>query len=166
MSTTTRRTFLKGLAYSSALSLGGLTSIVMAKPDGENLSTNSALPTCDIHLLSTKNSGSETLSLFNHTEANVTIESIERVNLDNESKFLAVKVNKLDKHAGHNSVTLEPGETMDFVVSATSSDYQDYSIENDSLEIPNVLAGQLKVSSDHHAFNGIIPVTVFDSKAV
>ena len=160
MSITTRRTFLKGLAYTSALSLGGFSSLAMAKSN-----TGTALPTCDIHMLPTQNTGSEMLSLYNHTDASVTIDGIDKVNLDDENKFLAVKVNKLDKQAGQNSITLAPGETMQFEVSAISSDFQDYSAENGSLELPNVLAGQLKVSSNHQAFDGLIPVTIFDSKA-
>lgn len=166
MSNTTRRTFLKGLAYTSALSLGGISSFAMAKSNAlsSDSSKNVALPTCDIHLLPTQNTASETLSLFNHTDANVTIDGIDKVNLDDENKFLVVKVNRLDKQSGQDSVTLAPGETMEFLVSATSSDYQEYSALNASLELPNVLAGQLKVNSDHQAFNGIIPVTVFDSK--
>ena len=163
MSNTTRRTFLKGLAYTSALSLGGISSIAMAKSSASSATT--ALPTCDIHLLPTQHVGSETLSLFNHTDTSVTIDGIDKVNLDNENKFLVVKVNKLDKQTGQDSVTLAPGETMEIKVSAISSDYQEYSAANASLELPNVLAGQLKVSSDHQAFNGVIPVTIFDSKA-
>lgn len=96
----------------------------------------------------------------------MTIDSINRLNLNNENKFLAIKVNKLDKQAGQYSVTLVLGETMEFKVSDKSSDYQEYNAENSSLEIPNVLAGQLKVNSIHHAFNGSIPITIFDSQAV
>lgn len=162
MSNTTRRTFLKGLAYGSALSVGGVSTLAMAKSNTQT--SGGALPTCDIHLLPTQQTGAETLSLFNHTDADVVIDGIDRVNLD-ENKFLAIKVNKLGEQSGHNSATLAPGETMEFVVAATSSDYQKYSAENGSSAIPNVLAGQLKVSSNHQAFDGMIPVTVFDSKA-
>lgn len=155
----TRRVFLKGLVYTSALSLAGISNISMAKPN-----TETALPTCDIHLLPTQNTGSEILSLYNHTDVDVTIDSIDKVNLDAKNKALVVKVNKLNKKVGHKSITLAPGETMQFEVSAISHDYKDYSIKNASSEIPNVLAGQLRVSSNHQAFDGLIPVTIFDSK--
>lgn len=165
MSNTTRRTFLKGLAYSSALSLGGLSSLAMAKSSAQTSSAGVALPSCDIHLLPTQHIGTEKLSIFNHTDKNVTIENITRHNLDDVNKFLAIKVNKLGKHSGQNSVTLAPGETMEFVVAAISSDNYGNTTHNSSLSIPNVLAGQLKVNSDHLDFSGIIPVTVFDSQA-
>lgn len=153
----TRRTFLKSVAYTTALSIGGISSLAMAK-------SQTALPTCDIHLLPTQSSGAEILSLYNHTDAGVTIDGIDKVNLDNKNKYLAVKVNKLNKDKGEDSITLAPGETMQFEVSAISLD-SELSAKNNSLGIPNVLAGQLKVSSNHQAFDGVIPVTVFDSKA-
>ena len=164
MSNTTRRTFLKGLAYSSALSLGGLSSLAIAKSSAKTSSAGAALPSCDIHLLPTQHIGTEILSLFNHTDKNVTIENITRHNLDDVNKFLAIKVNKLGKHAEQNSVTLAPGETMEFVVAAISSDNYGNTTHSSTLSIPNVLAGQLKVNSDHLDFSGIIPVTVFDSQ--
>ena len=167
MSNTTRRTFLKGLACGSALSIGGLSSIAMAAKSSNKASTmGAALPSCDIHLLPTQNIGSEKLSLFNHTDKNVTIENITRHNLDGVNKFLAIKVNKLGKHSGQNSVTLSPGETMEFLVAAISSDNYGNNSTNSSVSIPNVLAGQLLVNSNHQEFNGIIPVTVFDSQTV
>jgi len=165
MSNTTRRTFLKGLACSSALSIGGLSSVAMAAKSSTKASTTgAALPSCDIHLLPTQHIGTEKLSLFNHTDKPVTIENITHHNLDNVNKFLAIKVNKLGKHADQSSVTLAPGESMEFVVAAISSDNYGNTAQNSSLSIPNVLAGQLKVSSNHLDFSGVIPVTVFDSQ--
>jgi len=164
MSNTTRRTFLKGLAYGSALSLGGLSSLAIAKSNSQHSSAGAGLPSCDIHLLPTQHIGTEILSLFNHTDKNVTIESITRHNLD-DNKYLAIKVDKLGNHSGQNTVTLTPGETMEFVVAAISSDNYGNTSSDGSVPIPNVLAGQLKVNSDHLDFSGIIPVTVFDSQA-
>lgn len=163
-----RRKFLKGLAYSSVLSIGGLSSLAMAKPAHQKSMQasigGSALPTCDIHLLPQQHIGTEILTLSNHTGIDITLNKITPVNLEHVNNFLAVKVNKLGKHAGQPTVTLAPGERLQFVVAAISSDNQGNTNYNSSLPIPNVLAGQLKVSSDHDAFNGIIPVTVFDSK--
>ena len=165
MSNTTRRTFLKGLACSSALSIGGLSSMAMAKSTKPILASGSALPTCDIRLLPQQHIGTETLTLFNHTQTNIKLGTITPVGLEHVNNYLAVKVNKLGKHAGQNAVTLAPGEQLQFVVAAISSDNNGNTSSNSSLPIPNVLAGQLKVSSDHRDFSGIIPVTVFDSQA-
>lgn len=165
MSNTKRRTFLKGLACASALSVGGLSSIAMAKTSKSIKTMNvsgSALPTCDIQLLPKQHIGTEILTLFNHTQTNVTLGTITPVGLEHVSSYLAVKVNKLGKHADSNTVTLAPGEQLQFAVAAISSDKYGSTSSNSALPIPNVLAGQLKVSSDHQDFNGIIPVTVFD----
>ncbi len=165
MPNTTRRTFLKGLACGSALSIGGLSSVAMAKSSKQTISTGSALPTCDIHLLPKQHIGTEILTLFNHTKTNVTLGTITPVGLEHVNSYLAVKVNKLGKHAGQNTVTLVPGERLQFVVAAISSDKYGNTSFNSSLPIPNVLAGQLRVSSNHKDFSGIIPVTVFDLQA-
>ena len=165
MSNTTRRTFLKGLACGSALSVGGLSSIAIAKSTSIHV-TGSALPTCDIHLLPNQHIGTDIVSISNHTDTAVTLNSFAPDNLDGVNQYLAVKVNKLGKHAGQNTVTLAPGESLELVVAAISSDNQGNNNAKSSLAIPNVLAGQLKVSSSHHAFSGIIPVTVFDSQAI
>ena len=163
-----RRTFIKGAAYSSALTLGGISSIALAFPD-EATSTKtttsmdgSALPTCDISIAPSQTVGTEIVTLTNHTSANVTLDSISGVGLEHINKHLSVKVNKLGKHAGQATVTLSPGEQLSFVVAAISCDEYG-NANNKNLFIPNVLAGQLTVNSDHPAFNGIIPLTVFET---
>jgi hypothetical protein len=168
MTNHTRRKFLKGLAYSSALSIGGLSGLAMAKPGKKTPQVRidgSALPTCDIQLLPKQHFGTEVLTLSNHTNTDVTLDKITPINLEHVNNYLTIKVNKFGKHAGQTTVTLSPGERLELVVAAISSDIQGNTPDNYSLPIPNVLAGQLKVSSGHDDFNGIIPVTVFDSKA-
>jgi hypothetical protein len=54
---------------------------------------------------------------------------------------------------------LQAGERLSFEIEAISNNAQE-----DDLQIPNVLAGHVKINSDHPAFNGIIPVTVFDAQ--
>ena len=169
MSNQTRRTFLKGIACGSALSIGGLSSLVMAKTNKQTLDTvakGAGLPTCDIQLLPEQHIGSEVISIFNHTNTNVSFNNITPIGLENTNKYLTIKINKLGKHADLSKVTLAPNEEMRFVVSAISSDNQGNTKHNSSVAIPNVLAGKLQVNSDHQAFNGIIPVTVFDSQSV
>ena len=86
------------------------------------------------------------------------IQIISGAVLEHLSKYLAVKINKLVKHAGQ--VTLTPGEQLSFVVAALSSD-DSGNTNNKNLFIPNMLARHLTVSSNHHEFNGIISLTVF-----
>jgi len=162
-----RRTFIKGVAYSSALTVGGLSSAAMAT---DALSTKtvsgpsmgSALPTCDISIPSTQTMGTEIVTITNTTGTKVKFNSISSMGLQHINKHLAVKVNKLGVHAGKGQVTLAPGEQLSFVVAALSTDDAG-NANNKNLFIPNVLLGKLEVSSDHPDFNGIIPVTVFET---
>ncbi len=156
----TRRTFLKGAAYGSALTVGGgLSSVAFAlsskKQAIEKTYAGSALPTCDISIMQQQTMGKEIVSLINHTDKTITLDSITPVGLEHVNGSLVVKINKVEDGA----TTLKAGERLTFEVEAISAN-----IIKDSLPVPNVLAGHLKINSDHAAFNGIIPVTVFDSQ--
>ena len=158
-----RRTFIKGFAYSSALAAVGASSLAMATNASVSKATHSgsALPTCDISIAPHQTVGTEIVTLTNHTSVNVKFNSISGLGLEHVNKDLAVKVNKIGKHVGQAQVTLEPGEQLSFVVAAFSCD--DYgNTNNRNLFIPNMLAGQLTVESDHPDFNGVIPLTVFE----
>ena len=160
-----RRTFIKSAAYSSALTLGGISGLAMATDKKTTTAASfdgSALPTCDISIGPTQTIGSEIVTLNNHTNTDVSFDNISGVGLEHINKHLAVKVNKLGKHANQGVVTLAPGEQLSFVVAAICSD-DCGNANNKNLFIPNMLAGQLTVSSDHPAFNGIIPLTVFET---
>lgn len=162
-----RRTFIKGVAYSSALTVGGLSSAALA---ADALTTKSpivasggsALPTCDISIAPAQNVGTEIVTLTNHTNTKVTFKSISSMSMQHVNRHLAVKVNKLGVHAGQGTVALAPGEQLSFVVAALSSD-DSGNANNKNLFIPNVLLGKLNVESDHPDFHGIIPVTVFET---
>lgn len=161
-----RRTFIKGVAYSSALAAGGVSSLAMATANS-SLATNastggSALPTCDISIAPHQTVGTEIVTLTNHTSSNVQFDNISGAGLEHVNKHLAVKVNKLGKHAGQKQVTLAPGEQLSFVVAAISSD-DCGNTNNKNLFIPNMLAGQLIIESNHPEFNGVIPLTVFET---
>lgn len=140
-----RRTLLKGLAYGSALSVGGLSGLAVAKSNGQ---TSGVGATGDIHLLPTQHSETKTLSLFNHSDTDVIIGGIDQLNLDGEKSFLAIKVNA----SGQDNVTLAPGESREFSVTHNGA-------------VPSARDGKLKVSAYHQAVNDFMPVTVFDLQA-
>lgn len=162
-----RRTFIKGIAYSSVLTVGGLSSAAMAtdalatkKP--VIASGGSALPTCNISIAPAQTVGTEIVTITNHTNTNVRLDSISSMSLQDVNKHLAVKINNLGIHADLSVVTLGPGDQLSFVVAALSSD-DSGNANNKNLFVPNVLLGKLNVESDHPDFNGIIPVTVFET---
>lgn len=157
-----RRTILKSLGYGIAVSASGLaSSAAMAlTPTMGNKDINTSLPSCDITIYQHQSTGTETVTLMNLSHKPVTLDSITPVGLEHVNGSLVVKINQ----AADGAVTLQPGERLSFEIEARTHFNSNNKDNNDDLQIPNVLAGHLRVKSDHPAFNGIIPVTVFDGQ--
>ncbi len=152
----TRRQLIKTLGYGMALTAGGISTLAMAESNAE-LTKATALPTCDISICQQQTNGKEIVSLMNLTKKSITLDAITPVGLEHINGSLVVKLNNVSDGA----VTIKAGERFTFEIEAIS-EKQKYN----ELQIPNVLAGHLKIKSEHPAFNGIIPVTVFDSQEV
>ena len=120
-----RRTLLKGLTYISALSLTGASGLAVAKSGLQATGIDAALSRCDVHLLPTQYTDINTLSLFNNSDSELTIEGITQLSPDNEGKLLAIKLKKPGQIAGSDSVTLAPFEGGEFAVTAASNDYRE-----------------------------------------
>lgn len=153
-----RRTLLKGMGYGvAALATGSAATTVMAAAaPGEaiNQSMQFVLPSCDITIYMQQTIGKEIVSLMNLTDQPVTLDSIKPVGLEHINGSLVVRLNNV----ADGKVVIQPGERLAFEVEATSEGSVNAS------GIPNVLAGHVNITSDHPAFNGKIPVTVFDSQ--
>jgi hypothetical protein len=153
-----RRTLLKGIGYGITTVAAGVgSSAAMAafkKPTATVNTVSSALPTCDITIYQQQSSGKEVVSLMNLTDQPITLDKITPVGLEHVNGSLVVKVNKVS-----DGMIIEAGERLSFEVEAISAN-----LIQDSSPVPNVLAGHLKIQSNHPSFNGIIPVTVFDSQ--
>lgn len=151
-----RRNILKGMTYGLTLSVTSISTATMALSTASEQQTQAnVLPSCDITIYQQQSSGKEIVSLMNLTNKAVTLDSIKPVGLEHINGSLVVKLNNVTDGA----ITLAAGERLCFEIEATSIQNP-----NDDLLIPNVLAGHVKISSDHPAFNGIIPVTVFDGQ--
>ena len=158
----TRRKFIKTLGYGVALSAGGASSLAIAgcstsrTDKATTIKTMaSALPTCDISICQQQTNGKEIVSLMNLTNESITLDAITPVGLEHINGSLVVKLNNV----ADGAITIKAGERFSFEVEAIGKTQK-----HNELQIPNVLAGHLKISSNHPAFNGIIPVTVFDSQ--
>jgi len=148
-----RRKLIKTLGYGLMLTTGGVSTLALASDKTLQAPT---LPTCDISICQQQTNGKEIVSLMNLTDKPVTLDAITPVGLEHVNGSLVVKLNNI----GDGSIIVAPGERFTFEVEAISKVHK-----YNELQIPNVLAGHLKISSDHPAFNGIVPVTVFDSQA-
>lgn len=157
-----RRNLLKTIAYGSVISVGGgLSSVASALSSVEKKAVKktagSALPTCDITIMQQQSFNKEIVSLMNHTSQTVTLDSITPVGLEHVNGSLVIRLNKVP----NGKLSVAPGERLSFDIEATSSTS---STLKDNLPIPNVLAGHLQIKSEHPAFNGILPITVFDGQ--
>ena len=154
-----RRKLIKTLGYGMAITAGGASSLAIASASagkaGTNNSIASALPTCDISICQQQTNGKEIVSLMNITNETVTLDAITPVGLEHINGSLVVKLNSVKDGA----ITIQPGDRFTFEIEAIGIPQK-----HNELQIPNVLAGHLRINSDHPAFNGIIPVTVFDSQ--
>ena len=150
-----RRTILKSLGYGVALTAGAASSTAWAFAQKAPQAIPSALPTCDITILQAQSNGKEMVSIMNLTDKVVTLDEITPVGLEHVNGSLKVNINRVKDGA----IVLQPSERLSFEVEAIGIPQA-----HNELQIPNVLAGHLKISSDHPAFNGIIPVTVFDAQ--
>ena len=97
----------------------------------------------------------EKVSLMNLTGQTVRLDEIQPVGLEQANNSLVVKLNNVPQ----GKIIIQPGERFSFEVVATSKSQID-----DGLIVPNVAADHVRIKSAHPAFNGIIPVTVFDAQ--
>ena len=158
-----RRKFIKTMGYGmTAVAAGSAVSSVAAAvvptaTASKTQAQGSALPSCDITIYQQQSVGRESVTLMNLTGETVTLDKINPVGLDHINGRLAVRVNSVV----NGEVKLQPGERLSFDIEATSGGSVD-----ERLQIPNVLLGYVSIRSDHPAFNGVIPVTVFDSQSI
>ena len=153
-----RRSLMKGMGYGLALSVAGVSTAAMAL-SGKGIqadTTVNALPSCDITIYQQTSSNKEIVSLMNFTGKPVTLDSIKPVGLEHVNGSLVVKLNNV---VTDSAIIIAAGERLSFEIEATSN----HPLQ-DGVFIPNVLAGHVEINSDHPAFNGIIPVTVFDGQ--
>lgn len=136
----TRRALLKGLGYGSAITAAGASGAALAQSNASVSDID--LTNLDVHLLPTQHTNTKTLNLYNHTDANITIDGIDHVTLDSDGGLLAIRVNKDGESSSQDSITLTPWESHEFVVANSGKDYRGIQPLSDAL-----------------------PVTVFDSQA-
>ncbi len=152
-----RRTILKTITYAAGVLASASSAGIWAMNSRQNICSDSGsmLPTCDITIYQNQSGSSEIVSLFNLTGKTVTLDKFTPVALEHINGSLIVKLNQVPEGV----VSLKPGQRFSFEIEAISHKPSDeYS------PVPNVLAGRVKISSDHPTFNGVIPVTVFDSQ--
>lgn len=152
-----RRNFLKGVAYTSALSVGGISSLVYA------LSTNTStlgdkttsVANGDISVMQQKMLHKETVPLFNNSDKAITLDALLPVTIERLNSSLIVKPNLMESVTSGSTIIIQPRERISFDIQTTGSIFS-YAEISDT----NQLKGQqLHISSHHSGFNRLIPVS-------
>jgi len=153
-----RRSFLKGAAYTSALSIGGISGLVFAKSsNSESLSEAKGLTDSNISIMQQQMLDKETVTLFNHSDSPVMLDSLKPIHLEQVNGSLVVKVNQIDSDTGAfcGLVQISPRERITFDITTLRADFTN----SDIFPIPTLAGNDVLLSSDHGAFNKIIAVT-------
>jgi len=116
--TLTRRKFLKGAAYTSALSMGSLSSLASAKS-----ATASATGSTSLKQRVNNGSGLLAINLSNQSDQTVALNARQPVSLEKVNGWVVVKINKASTpHSGEimtgQHIHLTAGQQCSFAVDA------------------------------------------------
>jgi len=157
--TQTRRNFLKGAAYTSALSIGGISSLAFANSNNStnfNKGNQQELTDSNISIMQQQMLDKETVTLFNHGDSPVLLDSQKPIQLEQVNGSLVVKVNQVntDDAAFNGLVQISPRERITFDITTLSADFSN----SDIFPIPTLAGHDMLLSSEHGAFNKVVAV--------
>ncbi len=132
--TKSRRNFLKGAAYTSALSVGGLSSVALA---------------ADAVTGASKTADKETVVLFNQSAKTVKLDVAKPVSLELLNGWAVVKINK-QLEINKPAINLEPGERQSFAVDAVLA------------PMLSTTGNYIVITSEFTALNNIVPISTVD----
>jgi len=157
--TQSRRNFLKGAAYTSALSVGGLSSFAYAI--GGNTSTKvdgaTKFVESDISVMQQQMLHKETVSLFNNSDKPIMLDALKPVTIERVSGSLVVKPNVIEAGAPAftGMIMMHPRQRISFDIQTTSGIFSSAEIA----DVSKLDGQQMHITSEHSAFNKLIPVT-------
>ena len=155
---TTRRHFLKGAAYVSALSIGGVSSLAFATSNNAMVNNSEDLTTNNgIRIIQETLHDRESVTLINESGKLQQLDVRQPITLLQAEGTLVVKVNQNDAKAVNGMVLMSPNERFTFDVKAIGIDLSNTS---DLPALTNLAENQLQIVSQHSVFNRIVPVSV------
>ena len=153
INTLSRRNFLKGAAYTSALSLGGLSNFAFAT-SADDLVANSHISVMQQHMLH-----KEVVSLFNTSDEILMLDAAQPVKIERVNGSLLVKPNPAKSKSPKDMIMMQARQRISFDIQTTGSIYSHAEVQTAART-----KGQLlHISSEHSGFNALIPVSTMDS---
>ena len=152
-----RRNFLKGSAYTSVLSIGGVSSLAFAMAADKPISggKTTGIANGDISVMQQQMLHKETVSLFNNSDKAITLDALRPVLIERVNGSLVVKPNLIQSEAFSGMIMMLPRQRISFDIQTSGSVFS-------SAEIADVskLDGQLlHITSEHSGFNKLIPIS-------
>ena len=128
-----RRKLLKGIAYGSALSVGGLSTAAFANS-----------------LTVKHDANKETVTLFNQSDKTINLDASKPVSLKQVNGWVVVNINKLDEQSTEKTISLAPGQQHSFAVDAVLA------------PMLGVTGDYIVITSEFTALNNMIPISAVD----
>jgi len=135
-----RRNFLKGATYTSALSIGGLSSVAFAAC-GNKPSLTSA---------------SSSLTLFNQSDKTVALDASQPVNLETMNGWVVIKINKASDQDIANL-------RVDKIITLRSGQKQSFTVDSGLSPMLKEAGDFIVITNEYSASNNMIPVSIHDS---
>ena len=162
----TRRRFLKGAAYVSALSATGLTATGLTGVAFANkkqtitadaIIDEKILGDRDIKIIQETLNDREKVTLINQSGKLQMLDARQPISLHQINGALVVTVNQNDAKATNGMVLMSPNERFTFDVKAIGIEVAE---THNIPTLTNLAENQLQIVSEHSVFNRIVPVAL------
>jgi len=151
-----RRHFLKGAAYLSALSVSGLSSVAFATKISTALNETAGFSKNNgIKIIQETFFDRESVTLINESGKLQMLDVRRPISLQQTNGTLVVKVNQNDADAVNGMVLMSPNQRFTFDVKAIGIDVSN---TNGLSALTNLAENQLQITSQHSVFNRIVSV--------
>jgi len=162
LSNQSRRNFLKGAAYTTALSvgaIGGLSSLAFANSVGTKSDAITSTSISDINIMQQKMLHKEAVTLFNKSDDTIMLDALHPIQIIRVNGSLQIKPNFIESSACCGMIMILPRQRIAFDIQTTGGHFSSAEIQ----DVSKLDGQRLHVTSEHFAFNKLIPVSNFDS---
>jgi hypothetical protein len=157
--TQSRRSFLKGVAYTSVLSLGSISSLAFAS-NKIDTNLNNSVASCSISningisIIQQKMLDKETVTLINQSNKMLLVDALQPITLEKVNGSLIVTVKQIESEAINGMIAISPSERISFDIKPVNNDLTKEKIQ----ALTNVEQNYVEISSEYSVFNRIIPI--------
>lgn len=141
INTQSRRHFLKGATYTSALSLGGLSSLAFATEGKFKANLDNA---------------STFITLFNQSDKTVALDASNPVSLEKINGWVLVKIKKASEQ---NILDLN----MDEIITLSAGQQLPFTIDSELAPLIKESGDLIVITNEYNALNNMVPVSIYDA---